>query len=309
MRLPQWTGYGVALGAMLLIGCTANMAGTGTAPVKGSGFSLFDNPHGYGSLVMRVVDQRPGYGVQAIAQADPYDEVQIRLGGSKITPRLATMSAVANHQYQSNALGMLPPGNDYNLIVSLASRSVTLGSPVLVGQGGVEGINVAPGSTRSVTVVINTVGDIMLQADDYVVAHGSPEVSELYQQFGFPEVLATSVITAQASFSQDPAAPERQKINATRLQVTDSDGNILFQPNGQQLASGSIRNEILATGKTYRAFTVPNISGNEGIAWITIFGLNYDPTTDTERVISTKTRGFLILKGATLSVDLSPTIP
>jgi hypothetical protein len=309
MRLPQWTGYGVALGAMLLIGCTANMAGTGPDRLAPGGkFSLFDNPNGYGSLVMRVVDQRQGYGVQAIAHADPFDEVQIRLGGTKITPRLATMSATASNQYHSDKLGMLPPG-DYNLVVSLASQSIVLGGPVLVGQGAVEGINVLPGSTKSVTVVINSVGDIRLLSSDYVVANSSPEVSATNRIFGFPELVSTSLITAEASFSEDPATPPSQKIHYTRLQVTDTNGNVLFQPNGQQLASMSATSSIVAVGSSFRAFVVPKIAGNEAIAWLTIFGIHHDPLTNTEKVISTKTRGMLMLKGATLSVDLGPTVP
>ena len=307
MRLPQWTGYGLALGAMLLIGCSANLVGPGPERVKTAGsLSLFDNPHGYGALVMRVVDQRRGYGVQALADADAFDEVQIRLGGSKITPRLATMSAAPNNQYHSDKLGMLPPGSDYNLIVSLASKSVMLNGPVLVGQGAAENINVMPGSTQSVTVYINAVGDIKLVSGDYLVSSSSIQVSSGNRIYGFPEVLSTSLVTAQASFSQDAAIPESQKIHHMRLQLTDSLGNVLFQPNGQQLASASATSSIFPEGLGQRAFSVPDFTGNEAIAWLTVYGMHVDPVTQNERVISTKTRGILMLKGATLSVDLGP---
>jgi hypothetical protein len=307
MRLPQWTGYGVATGAMLLIGCSANMVGLAPERVRPAGsLSLFDNPNGYGALVMRVVDERRGYGVQSLADAESYDEVQIRLGGSKITPRLATMSATASHRYQSDKLGMLPPGSDYNLVVSLASQSIVLGGPLLVGQGAVENINVIPGSTQSVTVYINSVGDIKVLSTDYVVSHSSPQVSTPNRMHGFPEVLSTSVITAQASFSQDAAIPPSQRVHHIRLQVTDGLGNVLFQPDGQELASSSATSSVSGSGMAFRAFAVPNFPGNEAIGWLTIYGMNVDPVTQAERVIGSKTRGFLMLKGATLSVDLSP---
>ncbi len=307
MRLPQWTGYGVAMGAMLLIGCSANLLGTSPGRVSSGGkVSLFDNPNGYGALVMRVVDQRRGYGVQALADAGAYDEVQIRIGGSKIQPRLATMSANPIHRYQSDTLGMLPPGSDYNLIVSLASQSVVLGGKVLVGQGAVENINVQPGSTQSVTVYINAVGDITLFGNGYHVTHSSPEIATGSPGFGFPEVLSTSIVTAQASFSQDAAVPPSQRINHIRLQVTDGLGNILFQPDGQQLASGSATSSLSATGVAQRPFSVPVFPGVEQVAWLTIYGMHLDPATQQETVIGTKTRGILMLKGATLSVNLNP---
>ena len=307
MRLPQWTGYSVALGAMLLIGCSANMLGTSPDRAKTAGkVSLFDNPNGYGSLVMRVVDQRRGYGVQSLADAEQYDEVQIRLGGSKIQPRSATMSANADHRYQSNELGMLPPGSDYNLIVSLASHSVILNSRILVGQGAAENIEIFPGATRSVTVYINAVGGITLYGDRYRVTHSSPEVGDETQGFGFPEVVADTVVSAEASFSQDPAIPASQKITHIRLQLTDGLGNTLFEPGGQELASSSATSSVSVVGSAFRAFHVPVFPGVEKVAWLTIYGMHLDPFTQKETVIGTKTRGLLMLKGATLSADLNP---
>jgi|GEM_PF-3518476 len=311
MRLPQWTGYGVALGAMLLIGCSANMAGTSPAQVKTSGkISLFDNPHGYGSLQMRIIDQRRGYGVQAIEQAEPYDEVQIRLNGSKIpNARFATMSADPSHQYQSDVLGMLPPGSDYNLIVSLASRSVSLNSLLVVGQGAAEGIEVLPGTSRSVTVLINTVGDIVLLGDNYEVSSGSPELSENHLGLGFPEVLSNSHVAILPYFPDDSDMPESQRINRVRFQLTDNEGFILSDADGNPLASSSHFVNLFDEGG-FPEFKVPLISSNEQVAWLTLFGLHVEPGTqeqgERETVIGSKTRGLLMLKGATLSVEVSP---
>lgn len=306
MRFPQWMGYGLACGALLLIGCTANMVST-TKPSQTAGpINLFGNSHGYGSIVMRVVDERKGYGVQALADADSFDEVHIRLGGSKIPTRFASMSANPTQIYLSDKLGMLPPASDYNLVVSLASHSVLLRGPVLVGQGASESIDLVPGATKSVTIYINAVGDVKLLSNDYYVFNNSPEVSTDNRIFGFPEILARSVVTAKATFSSDPAIPPSQRIHYFRMQLNDPAGAVMPDADGVALSSASATSSIDASGTGYRPFKVPAISANEALGYLTIYGINYDASNSVERVISTKTRGILMLKGATLSVDLNP---
>lgn len=289
-----WSGLSaVSLALVVMAGCTAPLEAP-LAPAKPAAkVTLFERPDGLGQIALQVIDQRRGYGAQALGLADDWDEVRLRLTSSKLrAPKQASIAlgdpafaAPRQASYATDTLGQLPPGSDYMLMVTIASNSVVL------GQGASESISVQPGSVATVSIYVNTVGNITFYSPEYVTGVGSPQVASA--SLGFPELLASSSVDVLPNFPAAPASvPTSQRFASFYTELRSLGGTLL-------LATSSVPFSAAAKQPLF----LPSLPAgvNEAVQRVTLVGLNA-----ANEVIATKTRNILVLRGAGLSVDLDP---
>lgn len=271
----------MAAATLTLVGCIAPSAGpdapgeSGTAPkVK-----LFGNANGLGSLTMRVVDLRRGYGTQGVADADPWDQLVLRVHSSRLkAPRTDTLSRVgipANNVFTSPVLSNLPPSPDYSLMVSLKATG-----DAIVGQGASDSIKLEAGRDATVSIYINTVGQIWFDSPTYFASSSSATTS-----FGFPQLMAGEPVDVLTAFNiPSPFAKfytEFRDLGGALLNATFS---------------------VPATAAASQTVTVPGlpVGDLEGVREVSLVGLDA-----SDRVVSRRTRKVLVQRGARLDVGLN----
>lgn len=289
MRLP----LGLILAGTFLAGCAAGVNQT-KAPSQDLGpLQLFTHANGYGSLTMRLIDMRKGRTVQSVNDADTWDRIELRINSLKLRqPRVASMSfgdpgfnTWRQSTYSVPQLAQLPPANDYSLLVTLASQSAT--SSPLVGQGASTSINVGAGANVNVTIFINAVGQISFFNKDYYTATGSAGLANA--GLGFPELVGGSTVDIETAFPNSPGSPADQQFINWSYELRDLSDNVL-------VASPS----AVAASQASRSWLVPTFGSNEFVGRLTVLGYN-----NTGKVLASKTRGVLILRGATVSATLN----
>lgn len=289
MRLPVW----LVLAGTFLAGCAAGVNQTTMSASDQGPINLFTHANGYGSINMRLVDMRKGRSVQAVADADTWDRIELRVNSLKLrAPRVASMSlGDANFltprqtNYSVPQLGQLPPANDYSLLVTLASQSAT--SSPIVGQGASTSINVPAGANIGVTIFINAVGQISFFSPDYYTATGSAGLSNA--AFGYPELVGGTTVDIETAFPNSPGSPADQQFINWSYEFRDLLDNVM-------VSSPS----AIATSLASRSFTVPYMGSNEFVGKFTVLGYN-----NAGKVLAAKSRNILILRGATVSATLN----
>lgn len=293
MRLARARmGLSAIAGALVLVAGCVQPREIAPAPASRTGkVTLFERPDGLGQIALQVVDRRQGFGAQALGQADDWDEVRLRLTSGKLrAPRQASItygsagfSSARQSTYATSTLGELPPASDYQLMVTLASQSVVL------GQGASESISVLPGSVATVSIYINTVGDISFYNADYVTGVGTTLLASA--SLGYPELLANSLVDVAPNFPNVPGdVPTSQRFAAFYTELRSLGGTLL-------LATSSVS---AAGAQTLTLPTLP-AGTHEAIQTVKVVGLNA-----SNEVIATKTRNILVLRGAGLNLDLNP---
>ncbi|MBO9539852.1 hypothetical protein J7643_04570 [bacterium] len=278
---PRHVLAALAAATLTLVGCIAPAsvpeqrdAATSVPKVK-----LFTNSTGLGSLTMRVVDQRRAYGTQAVADADPWDQLFLRVNSARL--KGARMDTVlrnvipANNVFTSPVLTGLPPAADYQLLVSLATGSS------IVGQGASSSIRLDAGKDATVSIYINTVGQIWFDSPTYVAT-----ASTATESIGFPMLMAEQPIDVLTSIL--PASP----FKAFYTEFRDQAGTLLN-------ATTSVT--VTGAGSPSQTVTVPALSAGDpdAIRDVTIVGLD-----DANKVVSRRTRKVLVQRGAGISVNL-----
>lgn len=275
----------LAAATLTLVGCTAPAAGpaqqamTATPKVK-----LFTNSTGLGSLTMRVVDMRQGYGTQAIVDADPWDQLELRINSGRLkAPRvdnIARGAVPANNSVNSGILSNLPPASDYSLLVSLFATG-----SALVGQGASDSINVQAGTDATVSIYINSVGQISFDSPVYFAASSSAAPT-----FGFPMLVSNTQLILQSFFP--PAPNGASPFKSFKAEWRDLGGALEFVTPTASIPVG---------GMATQSFQVPNLPAgpHEVVRDVTVIGLDA-----ANNVISRKNRKVLVQRAATLSVDL-----
>lgn len=289
-RTMGWMTASLCAGALLLSGCGATSTGQATG-VGSKRVTLFQNANGLGGITMRVIDLgKGGYSTQAVADADDWDEIALRVSSSKLkTPRSASLklgsdfNTLRQTTYSTNALTQLPPGDDYTLTVSLATGSL------LIAQGASESISIAAGATRNVTLYINTVGPINFFSNDYDIVSGT--LSLVNGALGYPELISGTPIEVRPTFSQDANTAANQQITGFTTEFRDLADNVL-------IASSSLGTQPVSSGSGAQAVTLPTLGllTNEQVMKVTVFGLN-----SSGNVISTKSRNALLVKGGLMN--------
>lgn len=287
MRFP----LGLALAATMLVGCATAVVQRTTPQDSGAPINLFANPDGLGRLTMRLVDLRQGRSVQSVSDADDWNQVQVKISSAKLrAPREASMSlgdgnftTLRQASYSVPQMAQLPPANDYQVLVAIASGSA------LLGQGASDSINVPAGGTVGVTIFINAVGNIGFYNSDYFTATGSAGLTN--GSLGFPELVGSTSVDVQTFFANSASEPVSQKFAWWTFDVKDLSDNVL-------VSSASIGD--VSTTVASKSFTVPDMPSNEFIGKVIVYGRN-----NTSTVLSTKQRNILILRGATISATLN----
>jgi hypothetical protein len=255
--------------------------------------SLYPNRDGLGSIAMRVIDERNGYGTQAVQDADDWSEVRVLLSSpTALKADKFDVVAGSNAQltYSSQALQELPPANDYRLLVALASGSAIL------GQGATESVAVAPGTTTPVTIYINAVGNVSFDHPVYHVRTFN------FDAMGFPEVLAGSTVSVKTNFPMSESNPVDQIVSKFAFELRDASGSIkvastsVNAPVFPSAASPSVLSEGTAS------VSLPPLpaGNNNSYFHATVFGLN-----SADKVLTTKSRKILLLRGGTINATLN----
>lgn len=294
-KTRAWSGWIVAATCGGLLGC-AQPVPVSQQPSRTGKVTLFERPDGLGQIALQVIDRRARFETQALALADDWDEVRLRLSSSKLqAPRQASLafgdpsfSAPRQKTYATDTLGLLPPASDYQLMVTIASNSIVL------GQGASASISVTPGSIATVSIYVNTVGNLTFTNADYVTATGSSEVAS--GSLGFPELVAGTAVDVAPNFPVAPAdVPVAQRFDSFYTELRSLDGTLL-------VASSSVPFSPTAV-QTINLPVLP-AGALEAIRTVTVVGLNA-----SQEVIATKRRPILALAGAGLTVDLDPPPP
>lgn len=298
MRLRRaWSATSLAaIGLVAMAGCVHPVDVPTTPKSRTGKVTLFERPDGLGQIALQVIDQRKGFGTQALSQADDWDEVRLRLSSSKLrAPRQASLvygdasfTTLRQKTYQTDTLGLLPAASDYQLMVTLASHSIVL------GQGASDSISVGPGSVATVSIYVNTVGDLTFVNSDYVTATGSLELAS--GSLGYPELVAGTAVVVQPNFpAVPPSVPASERFASLYTEVRSLDGTLLVPTSSVTViepASQNVALPLLPAGT------------NEAVQRVTVVGLN-----SANEVIATKTRHILTMRGAGLSLDLDPPLP
>lgn len=276
---PRRALAALAAATLTLVGCIAPAAGPmqQQSDSKAPKINLFTNASGLGSLTMRVVDLRRGYGTQGVVDADPWDQLELRVNSSRLkAPRTSIISRPASNSFSDPALTGLPPAGDYSLMVSLFAT----GSAV-VGQGASDSIRLEAGRDATVSIYINTVGQISFDNPSYYASSSSATAS-----FGFPQLLASSSIEVSTSF-QNPSA-----FAHIYTELRDLGGALL---------NATFSSSVTSAGFASQSLTVPVLSVGvaEGVREVTVVGLDA-----SNRVVSRKTRKVVVQRPASVNVDL-----
>lgn len=178
-----------ALTLLLLAGCTAPQLTHRLldAPKTSGPLTLFGQSGGSGALSIRIVDQRPRK-VQSFADADVFNGVFFRLSNSvklKANLETATGSQGAGNPTYTAVFPAIPAdtGGNYALSVGLF-RSIATPSDKTdpgyfnalnkVGEGASTSIVINPGESKSLSIVINAVGDFLVDSPTILVNSASP---------------------------------------------------------------------------------------------------------------------------------------
>ncbi|HEY9856659.1 MAG TPA: hypothetical protein V6D05_13030, partial [Stenomitos sp.] len=94
MRLTRaWSVLSLAAALVAMAGCVQPFIGPTSPTTRPGKVTLFERPDGLGQIALQVIDQRAGYGTQALSQADNWDQVLLRLSSGKLrAPREATLA-------------------------------------------------------------------------------------------------------------------------------------------------------------------------------------------------------------------------
>lgn len=287
MRLP----LGLILAGTFLAGCAAGVSQTGPQAADNGPLKLFANANGYGNITMRVIDMRKGRSTQAVADADKWDKVDVRINSLKLRqPRVATMSyelgvgpfsSLGQLNYSVPKMAQLPPANDYTVLVTLATGSAT------VGQGSSSSIMVQAGETKTVTIYINAVGQMTFFSTDYFTATGSVGVAS--SSFGFPELVENTGVDLQTAFPNATGSAPEQTFGSWTYDIKNDTGTSLI---GGSPATVSV-------GVSSLTFTVPPAGASELIGHVSVYGYNTLGAT-----LSVKTRSILIMRGGSIDAHL-----
>ncbi len=282
-------------GALLLAaGCVSPVINASRqGPLTVGKVSLYPNRDGLGSIAMRVIDERKGYGIQSVSDADNWSEVRVALSSPSAlkTDKLDVVpGSNAQLTYSSQALQNLPPANDYRLLVALASGSIIL------GQGASESISVVPGTPTAVNIYINAAGNISFDHPIYNVR------SNIWDTLGFPEVIAGSTVSVKTNFPTNATNPTDQIVAKFAFELRDATGTIhvastsVSAPVFANAASPS----ILREGTASVSLPPLPVGNNNSYYDATVFGLN-----SADKVLTTKTRKVLLLRGGTINATLN----
>lgn len=177
-----------ALALLLMAGCTAPQLTHRLfdAPKATGPMNLFGQAGGTGALSIRIIDQRPRR-VQSFADADAFNGVFFRLSNTfklKAALEVASGSLGPSPTY-SAVFPSIPadPGAHYTLSVGLFRNITTPTSAAdagyldvlnKVGEGASNSISINPGENKSVTIVVNAVGDFLVDSPTINVNSASP---------------------------------------------------------------------------------------------------------------------------------------
>ncbi|HEY9900477.1 MAG TPA: hypothetical protein V6D00_14975 [Pantanalinema sp.] len=270
----------MAAATLTLVGCIAPAAGpeqqqSGASVPK---VKLFTNASGLGSLTMRVVDMRRGFATQGVADADPWDQLVLRVNSARLkAPRTDTVlraGVPANNVFTSPVLTGLPPSADYSLLVSLTATG-----DAIVGQGASDSIRLEAGRDATVSIYINTVGQIWFDSPVYYASSSSATAS-----FGFPQLMAGEPIDVLTAFQlPSPFAKFYTE----------------FRDLGGALLNATFSTPVTAAAS--QTVTVPALAPAdlEGVREVSLVGLDA-----SNRVVSRRTRRVLVQRGAHIDVNL-----
>jgi len=174
----------LAASVLATAGCAATTLsgplGLGDARADRGPVSYFSGANGTSGLTIKIVDQRPGRGVQSIVHADTYNGVLFKLTNTAKL-KASKLAAVAS---QGGAYSMvftnLPSDSaaNYSLVAGLY-RNVTTPTDTAdgaysnldakVGEGASANFSLTPGENKSVTITINAVGALSFDSATYVL--------------------------------------------------------------------------------------------------------------------------------------------
>ncbi|MNX16096.1 hypothetical protein D3C86_459560 [compost metagenome] len=279
-----------------LTGCAPALPPSATEAQADGKISLFPNRNGMGSIAVRVVDQRKGYGTQAFWDADDFDKVRIGVSSAKMLKQMRVDTVAGNRQldtYSTDALKALPPSDDYRVLVALTSEGT------VVAQGAVTGIHLFPGQVTPVTVYINSVGESYFDSTEYEVRGELPGLPDYFQG-----LMEGSTVSFEVEFPWDPASPTDQKVTEVALDIFDDETQEIL------VSSASARATVVASANEPESprvgvidLTFPMLPGNE--PWRLYQGRIYGLNSNSQ-VITTKNgrHPFYLLKGASITVEL-----
>jgi len=213
----RWVPGCIAVGLLAAAGCDGPRWLVDTPPAAPApdvgGAKIFHPASSYGTISLRIVDQRPR-AVQSINDVNPddYNAVLFTLTHPKLkAPMRASFAKGSNNTYSSNF--MVPPDLSANYLLQasihrLSNSGVASASAPSyaeygeaarrVGEGLSAPFAVLPASTMSVSVVINTVGQALIDSLTYVTASDSA-VPELLA--GDPTAYVAAPLINKAKFS------------------------------------------------------------------------------------------------------------
>lgn len=176
-----------ALALVGLSGCTtpAVLSRVAVPSRPSADLTFFEQGDARGAVTIRIIDRRPR-AVQGFAEADPtFNGVLFRLSNASKLKAPQILAVPANGNVYAAAFTGIPSdaASNYFLTVGLFRNVTNAASPSdpgyadvsnKAGEGGSVGFSVAPGTTTTVTVTINAVGQLSLDSQSKVIDAVSP---------------------------------------------------------------------------------------------------------------------------------------
>jgi len=236
MRLTSFSLSFLLSAVMLTAGCMASQTSPvpTTAP-RGGALNFFEQGQGTGTISIRLIDNRRS--TQAFADAADFSAVRFELRNtSKLkAPRIKGVSA--NAGTYSTVFTDLPSDTQarYVLTAGLFSGVLTPGDPAepgysnldqKVGEGSSAAFTLTAGESKTITLVINAVGEIRFGSDSATINNSNPA-------FTAGDATAKGLITLSAAKNPEATALRYSIVgadNVTKSTATIAKGAWLAPP-------------------------------------------------------------------------------
>lgn len=290
MRLTKFFPA-LVMSAALLVGCMAPQTGLvpTTAP-KGGAVGFFDQVNGMGAITIRLIDNRRS--TQAFADAADFNAVRFELrNASKLkAPRIRGTDAAGDGKTYGTVFTDLPSDTyaRYTLTAGLFSGVTSPTDPNApeysnldrkVGEGASVAFSIEPGESKTITLVINAVGDFSVDSSNTNIDMANPTF-----------VASDNTATAQLELSSltNPGVTNLRYSVVSTAGATASTQTLL--PENWQAPPA----------KTSLPFVVPSTPGNYNLVIDLTAGVN---------VLSRRSRQFTVEAPASVGSEFTDPTP
>jgi hypothetical protein len=284
--------------ALITVGCAVPQTAQVATTAPGGAIGFFDQVNGLGAVDIRVIDKRMS--TQAYADVAPFHKVKFEIRNAtklKAARQSEDLEKSSTGVY-SQAFTRLPSDTDANYELSAALYGslfsvATLPIPDFkVGEGVSAKFSLQPGERKTITVVINAVGEFEFESDDTEV-----------NSYSIDPTFVAGDTTAKALISLDgeknPLA-RSVKYGVGRF----VDGELQGFTSNEALTIA--KQDWNTSGPTAMAFELPELPDPaESETFFLLVGM-FD---ENENMLSIRSRQFVVEPGASVDVDVNDPAP